>query len=67
MERRGVEGSVAQRQGSRHVRYGGVNGWRGKGRDEPTAPEEDSEGDFRELERDRHEIKEKCKCKRVLE
>lgn len=45
----------------------GVNGWRGKGRDEPTAPDQDSEGDFRELERDRHEIKEKCKCERVLE
>lgn len=39
---------MAQRQGSGHVQYGGVNGWRGKDRDEPTAPDQECEGDCSE-------------------
>lgn len=43
---------MAQRQGSGHVRNAGVNGWRGEGRDEPTAPDQECEGDCGEQDRD---------------
>lgn len=49
------EGSLAQRQVSGHVRNGGVNGWRGKGK-ETTAPDQECEGDCGEIgKRDRDE------------
>ncbi len=53
MEQRGVESSVAQRQGSGHVQNAGVNGWRGKGKEEPTATDQECEGDSIENDRKR--------------